>query len=201
MQKFNLSGVEAQETEYKGRKALRVAMLPERAREGVYRPDTDTFAWAPLDFHNGSIEADVAVALTPDAPPHARGFLGLAFRIDEGMRFECIYLRPLNSRCDDQVRRNHSTQYFSFPDYDFARFRKEDPEKYESYADMEFGEWTHMKISVEGSKACLYVNNAEQPCLVVNDLKLGPEQRGGIGFWVEIGSAGYFSGLKVEKTA
>jgi hypothetical protein len=45
-----------------------------------------------------------------------------AFRIDEaGGSFACkeIYLRPTNGRADDQVRRNHATQYFSYPGYDF----------------------------------------------------------------------------------
>ena len=44
---------------------------------------------------------------------------------------------------------------------------------YESYADMEAGAWTTMRIEVAGTKARLYVNGASQPCLVVNDLKHG----------------------------
>ena len=57
------------------------------------------------------------------AGPGARGFIGMAFRVRDG-KFEYIYLRPTNGRADDQVRRNHSTQYSSFPDFDFARLRR-----------------------------------------------------------------------------
>jgi hypothetical protein len=35
------------------------------------------------------------------------------------------------------------------------------------------GAWTRIKIVVAGTKASLYVNGADQPCLIVNDLKLG----------------------------
>jgi hypothetical protein len=54
-----------------------------------------------------------------------------------------------------------------------------------------------MKIEVSQNKARLYVNGAKQPTLVVNDLKAGSDQRGGIGFWIESGTIGYFSHLKI----
>ena len=107
-----------------------------------------------------------------------------------------IYLRPTNGRADDQVRRNHSTQYSSHPNFDFARSRQEAPEKYESYVDLEPGVWTKYKIDVEGRKARLYVHGVEQPCLVVNDLKLEP-RAGGVALWVGPGTEGYFSNLKI----
>ena len=110
--------------------------------------------------------------------------------------YEYIYLRPTNGRADDQVRRNHSTQYSSHPDFDFARSRQEAPEKYESYVDLEPGVWTKYKIEVEGRKARLYVHGAEQPCLIVNDLKLEP-RGGGVALWVGPGTEGYFSNLKI----
>ena len=93
------------------------------------------------NFHNGTIEVSVLSRLLPDAPELARGFIGIAFRInDDNTKFENIYIRPTNARADDQVRRNHTIQYFSFPDFPFMRTRKETPEKYESYADMALNE-------------------------------------------------------------
>ena len=53
-------------------------------------------------------------------PPDARGFIGIAFRL-QGNLYEYIYLRPANGRADDQIRRNHSTQYGAHPDYGFDR--------------------------------------------------------------------------------
>jgi hypothetical protein len=137
-----------------------------------------------MSLQNGVIEADIAGAPRAGSPESARGFVGIAFHADaDGSHYECFYLRPTNGRADDQVRRNHSTQYISEPDYDFARMRKEAPERYESYVDLVPGEWTHIRIEVDGVKARLYVNHASQPTLIVNDLKLG-ERGGGIALWI-----------------
>lgn len=68
---------------------------------------------------------------------------------------------------------------------------------YESYVDLEPGVWTRMKIVVSGTKAQLYVNGAEQPALVVNDLKLG-ESHGQIGLWAHNTTEAYFSRLVVK---
>lgn len=152
-----------------------------------------------IDFKDGVIEVNVLSKLLPTASPTDRGFIGLAFRIDEkNSKFESIYIRPTNGRADDQIRRNHSIQYFSFPDYKFSRLRKESPEKYESYADMGLNEWIKMKIVVKGTQARLYLNNNAQPSLVVNDLKLGATASGGIGLFVDVGTEGYFRDLKVS---
>src|SRR5206468_6159800 len=63
--------------------------------------------------------------------------LPISFRVNfdaakDVAKYECFYLRPTNGRADDQVRRNHSTQYISHPDFPWFRLRKEFPEKYES---------------------------------------------------------------------
>jgi hypothetical protein len=74
----------------------------------------------------------------------------------------------------------------------------EAPERYESYVDIGLDQWIHLKIVVRDSDARLYVNGAEQPSLIVSDLKLGPDQRGGVGFWIESGTIGYFSNLQIR---
>jgi len=151
-------------------------------------------------FQNGTIEVSVLSRLLPDAPELARGFIGVAFRINEdNSKFENIYIRPTNARADDQIRRNHTIQYFSFPDFPFMRTRKETPEKYESYTDMALNEWIKIKITVKDSKAQLFINDATQPCLIVNDLKHGADTSGAIGLWVDVGTEGYFADLKVYK--
>jgi len=154
-------------------------------------------AWLPLEFHNGTIEVEVASDLALDAPFYARGFVGVSFRIDQVSRFENIYLRPTNSLADDQVRRNHTIQYFAYPDYVFDRLRRESPGIYETYADIAPGRWIHMKIVVAGSRARLYLDSKERPALIVNDLKLGSDQRGGVGLWIESGTVAHFRNLQV----
>ncbi len=127
----------------------------------------------------------------------ARGFVGIAFRISNDLtRFEAIYVRPTNARADDQLRRNHTTQYISHPEYPWERLRDQHPGKYESYVDLDADRWTKMRLVVSGSSAQLYVDDALQPALIVNDLKLTPAS-GGIGLWVGPGSRAYFKSLKI----
>jgi hypothetical protein len=138
--------------------------------------------------------------LLKNAPEFARGFIGVAFRInDSNTRYESIYLRPINARTDDQVRRNHSIQYYAYPDYKFDRLRAESPERYESYADMAMNQWITMRLEIKGSQAKLFLNNNNQPSLIVNDLKHGADNSGDVGLWVDIGTEGFFSDLKVQK--
>ena len=148
------------------------------------------------DFHDGDIEVELAGMPAKGAGEGARGFIGVAFRVKDG-KFEYIYLRPTNGRAEDQVRRNHSTQYGQHPDYDFARLRKESPEKYESYVDLEPGVWTRIRIAVQGTTARLFVHGAPQPALVVTDLKLG-DSTGAVALWIGPGTEGYFTGLQVR---
>jgi len=152
------------------------------------------------NFQNGTIEVSVLSRLLPDAPEFSRGFIGVAFRINkDNSKFESIYIRPTNARAEDQIRRNHTIQYFSFPDFPFSKLRKESPEKYESYADMALNEWIKIRITVKDSKAQLFINNDIQPCLIVNDLKHGADYSGAIGLWVDVGTEGYFADLKVSE--
>jgi hypothetical protein len=194
---LELHHVTATPVRYRDSEALEVRLA------GPYRgPDLDTFAYIPgLDFHDGTIEVDVAGSLLPSSLSGARGFIGIAFRIDAaGGSFssEGFYIRPTNARADDQVRRNHSTQYFSYPGYDFDRLRREAPGKYESYADVVADEWTHLRIEVAGVTAQFYVGAASQPALIVRDLKRGAEAHGSVGLWVDNGTDGHFRNLTVQ---
>lgn len=162
--------------------------------------DEATFArLVETDFRNGIIEVKVLSKLLENAPDFARGFIGIAFRINESnSKFECIYIRPANGRAEDQLRRNRSTQYFSYPDFKFDRLRNESSGIYESYADMGLNEWITIKIEVKDEKAKLYLHGQVHPVLIVNDLKHGANASGGVGLWVDIGTEGYFIDLKVE---
>ena len=175
---------------FKDRSAVQLIAAPDAANATSYAVVKDVM------FRDGSIEVDLAGQPAAGAGSGARGFIGIAFRLQADGRYEYIYLRPTNGRADDQVRRNHSTQYSAHPDFDFAKSRQEAPEKYESYVDLQPGIWTHYKIDVEGRKARLYVNGADQPCLVVNDMRHEP-QAGRVALWVGPGTEGYFANLKI----
>lgn len=185
---------------YRGRRAVRVVN-----DDGLTATGTPAGAQAiaivkASDFKDGTIEADVVGLPREGAPQTTRGFVGIAFHVqDHGSRYESIYLRMLNARAEDQLQRNHSTQYVSEPDFRWQRLRKENPGLYESYVDLEPGAWTRIKIVVVGTKASLYVNGAAQPCLIVNDLKLG-ETHGQVALWTGSNTEAYFSTLTVKQT-
>jgi len=151
-----------------------------------------------VQFQNGVIEVSLAGTPGAHAGQAARGFVGVAFRVaEDASAFEAFYLRPTNGRADDQLRRNHSSQYISYPGYPWHQLREETPGMYEAYVDLTPGEWTQVRIEVAGAVARLYVHGAEQPTLIVNDLKLGAENEGSIGLWIGPGTDAYFRDLNV----
>ena len=182
---------------YKGRRALRVTdAAPADFADGI-----QLVILNKTDFQDGVIEIELTGEPGPKVGGEARGFVGVAFSVNldaakDSAKYECFYLRPTNGRADDQVRRNHSTQYISYPDFPWFRLRKESPEKYESYADVVPGEWTKLKIEVRGAKARLYVQGAPQPALVVNDLK---QTQGKIALLVGTGTIAHFANLRLSQ--
>jgi hypothetical protein len=127
-----------------GKRGLRVTIAPEaqarlvQATAGRPASPEQLALIDGSDFTNGVIEAEIAGAPAPDAPPGARGFVGIAFRVKPDLRsYDAFYLRPTNGRADDQLRRNHAAQYISHPDWPWFRLREETPGKYESYVDLE----------------------------------------------------------------
>ena len=181
--------VKLESVDYRGKRAVKITEDGEVPNGEAYAVVKDAV------FHNGAIEVELAGSPTGNAAA-ARGFIGIAFRLQNG-QFEYIYLRPTNGRADDQVRRNHSTQYGAHPNFSFAVARQEAPEKYESYVDLEPGVWTRYRITVEGTRARLYVHGATEPCLIINDLKLG-DSSGGVALWIGPGTEGYFTGFAIK---
>ena len=183
--------VKLKQVEYKGNRGIKIV-------EDGDVPNGEAYAIVKgTTFHNGEITVELAGQPAGGSAAAARGFIGIAFRMKDG-QFEYIYLRPTNGRADDQVRRNHSTQYSAHPNFSFAVSRAQAPEKYESYVDLEPGVWTKVRVEVEGTKARLFVHGAPQPTLVVNDLKHG-DSTGAVALWIGPGTEGYFAGLTVRR--
>ena len=178
---------------YLGKKALRLVETPNAVNGTSFALVNDTM------FTDGTIEADVAGKPAGGSDAAARGFVGLTLRATpHGAAFDCFYIRPTNGRADDQLRRNHSTQYTSEPDFPWNKLRAEAPGVYESYVDLETGAWTHLKIEVKGTRGRLFVNGASQPALIVNDLKRGVTS-GQVGLWIGAGTEGYFRNLTITN--
>jgi hypothetical protein len=192
--KLELHNVKAEPVTYLGRAAVRIIggadVLDDAGNLAIVQGSS---------FQDGTIEVDLSGDTAPNAPPEWRGFVGIAFRVTaDRSHFECFYLRPKNGRSEDQLQRNHSVQYISIPGFPWQKLRSESPGKYESYVDLVPGQWTQVKIQVVGSSARLYVNAAEQPVLVVNDLKQ-PPVNGSIALWAGLGTIAHFSELKVTQ--
>lgn len=203
-QEFELNNVKASVVKLKGQKVLKMERdleaLPFDKDNMVATVDEPTYAKLKgIDFENGIIEVKVLSSLLESAPDFARGFIGVAFHIDDSnTNFQSIYIRPTNGRAENQFRRNHTVQYFSYPDYKFDRLRKEFPETYETYADIGLDEWITLRIEINDRKATLYINDQKHPSFIVDEMK-GNTKSGSIGLWVDIGTEGYFKDLKIIK--
>ena len=186
-----------------GKRAVRLVVSDSARRrvEGlpIDQQQLETFAVIEgTDFGDGVIELEVAGAPAAGASVGARGFVGIAFRVQPDLRtYDAFYLRPTNGRAEDQVRRNHSAQYIAHPDWPWERLRRETPERYESYVDLMPGVWTRLRIDVRGSRARLFVHGQSQPTLIVDDVKSGVGGRGTIALWIGPGTVAHFRNLVV----
>jgi hypothetical protein len=180
---------------YRGRRAVHIVNVE---GQGAQTGEQVLAIVKTSDFKDGTIEVELAGIPRLGAKPSTRGFIGIAFRVqDHGSKYEAFYLRMTNGRSNDQLQRNHSAQYVSHPDFPWNRLRNENPGVYESYVDLDAGAWTRIKIVVAGDKAQLYVNGADQPCLIVNDLKLG-DSHGKVALWIGSDTEAYFANLSVK---
>lgn len=196
-------------TDQKGHKAINVktSVVPWKGRQALRVtdavPDEDTgrrlVVLPGSELVNGTIELEVAGDVMPGTTGDARGFVGVAFRTNAAAeKFESFYIRPTNGRAEDQLRRNHAVQYHAIPDFPWHKLREETPAKYETYADMQPGEWTKLRIEVAGAKARLFVADAKQPTMIVNDLKHG-EGGGAVALWIGVGTVAHFSNVRITS--
>jgi hypothetical protein len=197
---LRLHNVSAMPASLRGKKGVRVLSAIDSARAAAGQGDLEMLALIDgVEFSSGVIEAEIAGGLLPGAGSGARGFVGIAFRLQTDRKtYDAFYLRPTNGRADDQERRNHATQYISHPDWTWSRMRRETPSRYESYVDLEPDRWTKIKIEVRGDKARLYVDDQPQPVLIVNDVKSGASAKGAVALWVGPGTVAHFRNLRVS---
>lgn len=201
--KLELRNVNAAIVDFRGEQVLKVERdlqaLPFDEKNLASTVDEPTFVkLKDFDLRNGVIEVKVLSTIQQPSPfAGARGFIGLAFRINgNDSAYESIYLRPSLGRADNQFSRNHSVQYYAYPDYKFDRLRREAPGKYETYADIDLNEWITLRLEVNDNKAELFINGQKNPSFIVTEM-LGTTSHGQIGLWVDIATTGYFKELKV----
>lgn len=153
----------------------------------------DGAAWLEdIEFTNGTIEADIK-----GSDKRGRSFVGIAFRGVDEKTYDAIYFRPFNFMSKDSVRKGHSVQYISHPEYPWHKLRKDYPEKYENPVNPtpNPNSFFHAKIIIEKPKISVFVNDNEEPCLVVEELT--KRIAGRIGLWMGNNSDGTFANLKI----
>jgi hypothetical protein len=205
-QTFELQNVTGSIANLNGEKVLKIERelnaLPSDLKNLGKTVDEPTYAkLAEMDFENGTIEVKMYSDIQNPSPfAGAAGFIGVAYRIaDQDKAFESIYFRPKAGRVNDQFARNHTVQYYAYPDYKFDKLRDK-PGKYEGSAPIALREWFTVRIEVNGETAELFVNNAKYSNFIVEKM-LGNTKKGSIGLWVDIATVGYFKDLKVTKKA
>jgi len=147
-----------------------------------------------VTFKTGTIEFDIKGKNVLQ-----QSFVGIAFHGTNDSTYDGIYFRPFNFQSPDTLRKSHSVQYISMPQYDWSALREKFPGKYEhallNTTDPE--KWFHAKIVVDADRITVYVNSDRQPSLVVQPI--GKRADGNIGFWVGHTSDGDFSNLTIRN--
>lgn len=158
-----------------------------------------TFLIIPTDFKNGTISVDLFSQLRKDAPDYARGFAGLAYRINANQDFfEAIYLRPLNGLKVNPAppRDQRAIQYFCYPNWKFDRLREEYPDgDFEAGAQIGPSEWINLRLHIDENNLTVFVDDVE--CISLNQTK-AEGTYGKIGLFVDIGTEAYFCNLKID---
>lgn len=156
------------------------------------RPGEGLAIWPEVQFSDGIIEFDVR-----GKDVFQQSFVGLAFH-GVGEAYEAVYFRPFNFRAGDPDRQSHSVQYVFEPTHSWARLRSEHPGQYEKGLTPapDPNSWVHARIVVAHPKVSVFVNNASEPSLVVDELS--DHKSGWVGLWVGNGSGGDFANLKVS---
>lgn len=137
-----------------------------------------------LNFKDGIIDLDIAVPAGKD------GFAGIAFRIKDNHHYETLYFRPGSSGTINAI------QYMPEKGWEFNWWDYE-KDQYQAKADIPLTGWFHVRAVVKGRTLTVYLNNAEQPAMVRDDLDTSLAA-GSVGFWLGNCSSGAYRNLTVR---
>jgi hypothetical protein len=144
-------------------------------------------------FKNGIIEFD---AMGKSGPPQSN-FVGIAFRVVDQNTYDAIYFRPFNFRSPNPLNKSHSVQYISQPDWTWQHLRGERTGEYEKSIEPapDGDSWFHAKIVVQKPEVKVYINGANEPSLIVNELS--DRKDGSVGLWCN--GFGVIANLRIEE--
>ncbi len=144
------------------------------------------------EFGNGTIEVDIR-----GKDVQGQSFVGIAFHGVDSTTYDAIYFLPFNFRTPDSTRHSHAVQYISHPTYTWQKLRAERPGSFEQPVSPapDPNAWFHVRVVVASPKVSVFVGDAKQPSLVVD--QLNDRTKGLVGLWVGNGSGGDFANLKI----
>ena len=157
--------------------------------------ENDGVAWLKhVIFSNGIIELDIR-----GSEELQQSFVGIAFHGMDNNTFDVIYFRPFNFQTDDPVRKIHSVQYESMPDYSWEVLREKFNSKYEKAVlkAPKGTEWFHVKIVVKSPQVTVYVNGNSEASLTIETLN--SRASGKIGLWAGNNSDGDFANMQITS--
>jgi hypothetical protein len=172
-----------------------VSSVNDGARKGARLSESagDGVAYLPgIELADGTIELDVK-----GKDVQQQSFVGVALHGVDGTTYDAVYFRPFNFKADDPARRSHGVQYVSHPTYTWQKLRTDQPGKYEQTVTPapDPNGWFHVRVVVASPKVSVFVGDAKEPSLVVN--QLSDRRKGLIGLWVGNGSGGDFANLRI----
>jgi hypothetical protein len=135
-------------------------------------------------FEDGVIEVDIAA-------PTLRSFVGVVFRFENPEDHEIVYFRPHKSGLEDAVQYTPSF-------HGAACWQLYSGKGFTTAVDFPLKQWVHLRIEISGLGGRVYLNNADKPVLVMEDLKRG-YSRGSVGLWAGA-NGGHFTNFtyKIE---
>lgn len=144
------------------------------------------------ELANGTIEFDVR-----GKDVQQQSFVGVAFHGLDSTTYDAVYFRPFNFRAADSTRHAHGVQYIAHPTYTWQKLRAEHPGVYEKAVNPapDPNGWFHARVVVADSKVSVWVGDATEPSLVVQ--QLSNRGHGMVGLWVGNGSGGDFANLRI----
>jgi sugar lactone lactonase YvrE len=115
---------------------------------------------ADVGFEDGVVEVDVAV-------DGSRSYPGIIFRMQSEENYERLYIRPHRSPLYPDA-----VQYTPVINR-VAGWQLYNGEGFTAGAEIPEDEWLHLKLEYKGTQARFYLNDMEEPALVMHELKHG----------------------------
>jgi hypothetical protein len=172
-----------------------ISRITDGARKGVRLSEAagEGPAYLPgIEFANGTIEVDLK-----GKDVQGSSFIGVAFHGVDGTTYDAIYFRPFNFKTEDKARVLRAVQYISEPAHPWQKLRAEHPNQYEKPVNPvpDPNGWFRARVVVASPKVSVFVGDAKEPCLTVD--QLSDRKKGLVGIWVGNTSGGDYANFKI----